>query len=209
MFIRTLAAAFALVLTGTVAQAQEAAAPAPGPADAITIPDMRMGNPEARVQITEYSSFTCPHCARFHAESMPRLKAEYIDTGKVGLTYREVYFDRYGLWAAMLARCGGESRYFGISEILFSTQTEWAGSNDPAVVTGNLKRIGRSVGMADAELDACFENRAMAEAMVAKFQADSTADGVEGTPTFIINGTKYPNMTFEDMKAIIDPLLAE
>lgn len=209
MFIRTLAAAFALVLTGTVAQAQEAAAPAPGPADATTIPDMRMGNPEARVQITEYSSFTCPHCARFHAESMPRLKAEYIDTGKVGLTYREVYFDRYGLWAAMLARCGGESRYFGISEILFSTQTEWAGSNDPAVVTGNLKRIGRSVGMADAELDACFENRAMAEAMVAKFQADSTADGVEGTPTFIINGTKYPNMTFEDMKAIIDPLLAE
>ncbi len=82
------------------------------------IADMTLGSPDAKVTLMEYASFTCPHCANFHNSVFKGLKTDYIDTGKVHFIYREVFFDRYGLWAAMVARCGGAMKYFGITEIL-------------------------------------------------------------------------------------------
>ena len=73
----------------------------------------------------------CPHCANFHATTFKDLKKDYIDTGKVHFTLREVYFDRYGLWAALIARCGGEMKYFGIHDMLFDQQQDWAASENP------------------------------------------------------------------------------
>ncbi len=174
----------------------------------VAIPDMVLGSPDAPVKMTEYASYTCPHCQRFHTDVFKYLKTDYIDTGKVQFTFREVYFDRYGLWAAMMARCGGDMKYFGISDILYNTQSEWLSADDPAVVIENLKKIGRTAGMDDATLEACFNDKAKAEAMVAAYQANATADGIEGTPTLIINGTKHSNMSYEELKAIIDPLIA-
>jgi protein-disulfide isomerase len=190
------------------AGAQETTAPAADPAAKVEVPDMVLGNADAPVTLIEYASYTCPHCASFHANVFKDLKADYIDTGKVKFVFREVYFDRYGLWAAMIARCGGETRYFGISSMLFDRQKEWTGSDDPMVVVENLKTIGRSAGMDDATIQACMENAAMAEAMVARFQETSAADQVEGTPTLIINGERYGNMSYDDLKAILDKKLA-
>lgn len=207
--LKTLAAAATLSLAALLplsATAQEAPAT---DAPAVEITDFSLGSVDAPVKITEYASFTCPHCANFHATVWPQLKADYIDTGKVQFTYREVYFDRYGLWAAMVARCGGEMRYFGIVDMLFEQQQEWAASDDPNVVVGNLRTIGKAAGLDDASLDACLKDGAKAEAMVAHFESNMQADGVEGTPTFIIDGEKHSNMSYEDMKEIIDAKLAE
>jgi hypothetical protein len=72
-----------------------------------------------------------------------QLKADYIDTGKVHFTYREVYFDRYGLWAAMMARCGGDMKYFGISPTSCSAPSRTGRRpQDPNVVVENLRKIG-------------------------------------------------------------------
>jgi protein-disulfide isomerase len=177
--------------------------------DAPEVTDFSIGPADAKVQIVEYASFTCPHCASFHDAAFKPLKAEYIDTGKVRFTYREVYFDRYGLWAAMIARCGGEMKYFGIADILFETQKDWAGSDDANVVVENLKKIGRTAGMDDAAMDVCLKDGAMAEAMVAHYQKNATADAIEGTPTLIINGEKHSNMSYADLKAILDAELAK
>ena len=171
--------------------------------------DFSIGAVDAPVKIVEYASFTCPHCAHFHEVVFAKLKAEYIDTGKVYFTLREVYFDRYGLWAAIVARCGGEMRYFGIHDILFATQKDWAGSDDPAVVVGNLKTIALSVGMEAAAVDACLNDAPMAEALIKRFETNMAADDVKGTPTIFVNGTKYSNMSYEDLKAIIDAELAK
>jgi protein-disulfide isomerase len=189
---------------GAAASAQETA-----PETLVEVKDFTLGNPDAPVKITEYASFTCSHCAAFHATTFKPLKAEFIDTGKVEFTLREVYFDRYGLWAAMMARCGGDMRYFGITDILFETQKEWAGSEDPNVVVENIKKIGRTAGMDDATLDACMKDGAMAEALVARFEENMKADGVEGTPTLFINGTKHANMDYAALKSLIEAELAK
>ncbi len=220
MMQKSALAALALVAMGALAPATfaETAAPAtteaPAATDAATpttieVKDFSIGAVDAKVKIVEYASFTCPHCADFHAQNWDKLKAEYIDTGKVLFEYHEVYFDRYGLWAAMIARCGGELRYFGFADMLFAKQQEWAASDDPAAVVENLKKLGRSVGMDDATMEVCLKDGANAEALVAHYKTNFEADGVEGTPTLFVNGTKHGNMGWDELKGIIDAELAK
>ncbi len=196
-----LAAAASAAMTPVFAEDAPAEVPPPG--------DFSIGNPEATVKIVEYASFTCPHCAHFHETVWPDLKKNYIDTGKVYFTLREVYFDRVGLWAAMMARCGGEMRYYGIHDMLFSKQQEWLASQDPAVIVDALKAIGVSAGMDAAAIDTCLNDQAMAEALVKQFETNMEADGVEGTPTVFVNGEKVGNPSYEDLSAAIDAALAQ
>lgn len=200
-FVKTAAVAMLLSLGTLIPAHAEGTAPEPV--------DFSIGAADAKVKMVEYASFTCPHCAQFHADVYGKLKADYIDTGKVHFTLREVYFDRYGLWASMVARCGGEMRYFGMQDILFSTQRDWAGSDDPAVVAGNLKTMALSVGMDGAAVDACMKDAAMADALIKRSETNMTADDVQGTPTIFVNGVKYSNMPYADLKAILDAELAK
>ena len=171
-------------------------------------PDMKLGDPDAPVVMYEYASYTCPHCARFHKEVFPLLKSEYIDTGKVLFIHREIYFDRYGLWAALLARCGEGTRYFGMNDMIYGTQRDWLGSGEPQEVVDNLRKMGRLAGMDDDQITACLEDTDTAQSLVAAFQTHAQEDEINATPTFIIDGEKYSNMPWEDMKAIIDEKLA-
>ncbi len=191
--------ALAAAMAASPVIAQEAAA---------ELTDYALGSPDAPVKIVEYASYTCPHCADFHAAVFKDLKRDYIDTGKVHFTLREVYFDRYGLWAAMVARCGGEMRYFGIHDMLFDQQKEWAASQDPVQVVQSLKTIGIAAGLDGAAIDTCLNDQATAEALIARFQTNMAADGVEGTPTIFVNGSKHSNMSYAELKAIIDAELA-
>jgi protein-disulfide isomerase len=197
-----LAAAATAAMTPALAQ-ETGTATGAGPGD------FSLGSADAKVKMVEYASFTCPHCANFHATVFDKLKADYIDTGKVHFTLREVYFDRYGLWAALIARCGGEMKYYGIHDMLFTKQTEWAASDDPKTVVENLKTIGRVAGLEDAAMEACLNDQATAEALIKQFQTNFEADGVEGTPTLFINGAKHGNMPYDELKAILDAELAK
>lgn len=195
-FIATGALALAM-LTGPV-QAQDEDAP-----DTSQITEMTMGAEDAPVTVIEYASFTCPHCATFHEGPLKELKADYVDEGQVKFIYRDVFFDRLGLWASMVARCGGEDRFFGIAEMIYEEQSDWA-QGEPEEAADNLRRIGKVAGLEEDELDACMNDEDKAKALVAWFQANAEADEVESTPTLIINDEKYSNMSYDDLKAIID-----
>lgn len=201
--IRTLSFAllFLTSLTLSAAVAQDADAP--------TIADMSIGNPESEVTVIEYASFTCPHCATFHEGAFKDLKADYIDTGKINFIYREVYFDRPGLWAAIVARCGDEpeNRFFGIADLLYKQQDDWARQSNPQAVVDRLRTIGKTAGLTDADLDQCFTDGDKAQAMYAYFQETTEADNINSTPSFVINGRKYSNMPYNEMKAILDEAL--
>ena len=95
--------------------------------------DMVKGHSDAKVTIVEYASFTCPHCATFHKEIFPKLREQYIDTGKVKFIYREVYFDAPGLWGGLLARCVSPQKYFGVVDLLYKKQSKWASGSTEKV----------------------------------------------------------------------------
>jgi protein-disulfide isomerase len=173
-------------------------------AQASKVEEMSLGDPNAPVTVIEYASFTCPHCRNFHETNFDRLKADYIDTGKVHFVYREVYFDRFGLWAGMVARCGGADRYFGIVDLLYDKQTEWLAGDEPAQIADNLRRIGRSAGLSEDQLNACLQDGEMAQELVADYQRNAEADGVDSTPSFVIGGKTYSNRPYEDLAQLID-----
>ena len=197
--LRTLlSAAAAVMMSLTLAHAQES-----------TIEDMVQGSPDATVEIIEYASYTCPHCASFHAGPYKDLKKDYIDTGKVKFVYREVYFDRFGLWASMIARCAGPDRFFGVTDLLYQEQSLWSRAGDPAAIVKELRKIGLKAGMDDEKLDACLNDAENAQALVTWYQENAERDNVRSTPSFLINGEPYSNMNYADFSKILDEKLAE
>jgi len=185
------------------ANAQQTEATDAAPTEVI---EMVMGAEDALITVIEYASFTCPHCARFHEEVYPDLVENYVETGQVRFILREIYFDRYGLWAGLVARCGGPQRYFDISALLMEGQREWV-AGEPVEVAANLRRVGLSAGLSDDQLDVCLTDSSHAQAMVELSVAEAEADQVTGTPSFVINGELYPNMNYAEFAAVLDGLL--
>lgn len=192
-------------VTGGMASAQESA---PTNTENL-VEEFELGNPDASVTVIEYASFTCPHCANFHRDVWPQLKANYIDTGKIRFIYRPVYFDGPGLWADLVARCGGQERFFGIVDLLYKRQTEWSRAPSQAEVGSVLQAIGRQAGLEDDAILACMQDNDNAQALVAAFQENMSRDNISSTPSFVINGELTSNMSYNSFAQILDEKLAE
>jgi protein-disulfide isomerase len=172
-----------------------------------TVAEISLGDADAPVTLVEYWMFTCPHCAAFHRDVFPQIKANFVDTGKVRVVFREVYFNRPSLWAAMVARCAPEDRYLGIADLLFQRQAAWATTTDTNAMLAELYAIGRQAGLTDEDMNACMSDRAFAEAMVTEFQKNAEADGIDSTPSFVINGQKFGNMGYADFETRLNAAL--
>ncbi|MEM6679688.1 MAG: DsbA family protein [Pseudomonadota bacterium] len=168
--------------------------------------DVIYGNPDAPVTVIEYASLTCPHCAAFHRDTFPTIKHEYIDTGMVNFIVREVYFDRFGLWASMVARCGGERGFYPMIEQFLVQQRRWTGSED---VAGEIRKVGRLNGLDAATIDACLNDEDFARSLVERYQETSEADGIRSTPSFVINGeVTSGNLSVQAFSELLDAALA-
>lgn len=200
-FIALSAFMFAAPTSGLLAQ--DADAPA---AEVI---EMTMGSEDAAVTLIEYASFTCPHCQRFHTDVMPQLKANYIDTGKVKFVFREVYFDKYGMWASMIARCAGPDRYFGVSGLIFDNLSTWARAGNDLAVVNELSKLGAMAGLESEEIQACLQDGDKLAALVGWYRDNATRDQVNSTPTLFINGVKHANMSYAELSALLDEQLAD
>jgi len=145
--------------------------------------DKTMGDAGAAHSVIVYSSFTCPHCADFHLQTIAQLKSKYIDAGKVRLVFRdwERGFD-LDIHAAMLARCAGDARYFDAVDTLFRNQASWAGSGEQA-----LANVMRQFGMSQQVIDACLATTALHDAIVKSHNDAVSKWGVSGTPTSVVD----------------------
>ncbi|MEL6960265.1 MAG: DsbA family protein [Pseudomonadota bacterium] len=210
---KALIAAVVIAVAGVgawfVTQGPDAAATENSEAQSFDVVEMVQGNPDSPVEVIEYASFTCPHCASFHANQYEDLKANYIDNGQIRFVYREVYFDQPGLWASMIARCGGEMRFFGISNLIYEQQQSWARAGDGAAIAASLRDIGKVAGLSEEDLDACLTDAEKAQELMAWYQSNAEADGISSTPSFLINGQLYSNMSYDEMAAILDQELAD
>lgn len=176
-------------------------------AGAAEIIDMVKGAEDAPITVIEYASFTCPHCARFHSDVYKLLRKNYIDTGKVKFIFREVYFDKYGMWASMIARCSGPDRFFGMTDLILNSQSTWARAGDDLAIVEALRKIGRLSGMQDAALDSCLQDGEKLRALVGWYKENAQRDGIQSTPSFLIDGQPYKNMDYEEFAKILDEKL--
>lgn len=176
-------------------------------AGATEIIDMVQGAEDAPITVIEYASFTCPHCARFHSDVYKLLRKNYIDTGKIKFIFREVYFDKYGMWASMIARCSGPDRFFGMTDLILNSQSTWARAGDDLAIVEALRKIGRLSGMQDAALDSCLQDGEKLRALVGWYKENAQRDGIQSTPSFLIDGQPYKNMDYEEFAKILDEKL--
>ena len=173
---------------------------APGPVRAL-------GAEDAPVTIIDYSSLTCPHCAKFHNETLPALKKKYIETGKVRLVYRNFPLDNVAHKAAMLVSCAPEGKYFQLLDILFARQRNWATSENPRAALANL---GKMTGIDEKRFDACMNDTDLGSLILEERLYGEKTYEIQSTPTFIIHGENHVGvLPIEDFDAILAPLLSE
>ena len=166
-----------------------------------------LGNENAQITLIEYASLTCGHCATFHNEVFPKIKSDYIDTGKLKFIYRDFPLDHYALMASMVARCAGNKKFFTFLKVLFKEQPKWTAAKDPFIALGHIARIG---GIGKEEFKSCVGNKAIEDGIL-KSRIDADREfKIKSTPTLIINGEKYDGArTFKKLKKYIDKLLTK
>jgi len=172
-----------------------------------SLPDMALGPATSPVTITEYASMTCGHCANFNETVFPKIKSEYIDSGKIRYVFREFPLDIKAAAGSMLARCiakddGG--KYFAVVDMLFRQQNDWVTKN----TAETLARIGKQAGLSQQAVEDCLKDQALLDKIAADQKFASEVLKVNSTPTFFINGEMVKGATsFEEFDKKIKALL--
>ena len=173
----------------------------------VSLPDMALGPANAAVTITEYASMTCPHCAAFNADVFPKIKSEYIDTGKIRYVFREFPLDIKAAAGSVLSRCIAKddaNKYFAVTDLLFKTQADWVMKN----TTESLIRIGKQAGLTQDQIETCLRDQSLLDKLAADQKYAAEVLKVDSTPTFFINGEKIKGETsIEEFEKRINPLL--
>ncbi|MFN3626009.1 MAG: DsbA family protein [Hyphomicrobium sp.] len=173
---------------------------APGP-----LPEMSFGRQDAPVTIVEYASLTCPHCRNFHLKTYPQFKKEFVDTGKVRYILREFPIGKTSGAATIALRCAPPDKYMTLFGKFMEQQPAWVSQE---VRLDPIFNVAAQVGMTRQQFDACRENQAMIDGL--KWVKDRGRKlGVVGTPNFFV-GDKLvkKELSIEDIRAMVDPLLA-
>ena len=201
--------------TGSGPEVTAAPVPAPNNGDWSTIVTKTaeggflMGNPNAKVKLVEFGSMTCPHCAEFEEQGGKALIDNYVKKGLVSWEFRNFVRDPFDMTATLLARCGGEANFFGMTRTLFHDQKGWVGkvqaadqaqlqalqSQPPAqqfstiADLAGLKTFAAQRGVPRAKADQCLANQAEIDQLVQMNSDAVSGFSIPGTPAFLINGT--------------------
>ncbi len=174
----------------------------------ITDKDFVIGNENAPITIIEYASMSCSHCANFHTNTLPNIKKEYIDTGKVRMVFRDYPFNYPALMGSMMMRCIAEDIRYDYMNALYQLQKSWV-NRDPKISKKELYKIMQSGGMTKNEFDACYSNLDIENEILEGVMAAQKFN-VRSTPSFIVNGNLVEgNKNIKEFRQIIDKILSE
>ncbi len=163
---------------------------------------LECGQANAPVTIEVYADFQCPYCARADAV-LQQLVPTYIDTGKAKLIFRNMpIIGPESVVAAQAGECAADqNKFWAFADYLYAHQ---AGENSGALSNGNLKAIAARLGLDANTFNTCLDSGKYA-AQVQQELAEGQQRGVQGTPTFFINGQRYEGvLTYDQLAALID-----
>lgn len=189
------------------------------PVESFLDQDMILGDVNAPVEVIEYASVTCNHCATFHNNVLPRIKEKYVDTGKVKVVVRSFLLNQVDVAVSQLTRCVSEKRYFKFVDAIYERQTQWydfaeyqrlSGLHDARTangmfvdhIIGEVSKIARQVGLNEKKIQACIANEEIGKYLFSVNQEAVQKYKVEATPTIIVNGNKTNNDYASIEKAI-------
>jgi protein-disulfide isomerase len=176
----------------------------------LTADDRTLGNPKAKIVAIEYAAPMCPHCAHFNEEGIPVLKSQYIDTGKVYYIFRVFPIGQPDVAAESLARCLPADNYFAFIDQLYRNQEKWDPEYGVQDVEGGLIAQARIAGFSEAQARACMGDKDKNDRVMAVMKDAESRFGINGTPTFVINGeVQTPGAQWPEIKAKLDSLLAK
>ena len=185
MTTATLAVSFPPIAFGASLSVEDAVAP------------RRLGRSDAPVQVAEYYSMTCGHCADFHNNIFPTVKSKLIDTGFVRFEMRPFPLDGLALRAHALVRSVPQKKFFPLVKVLLAQHPVWLRAEDPLAA---LMKIARLAGVSAEEFNAIMRNRDLLEAIVALRQEGVDDWQIASTPSFVVNNDEVlsGNMSYKD-----------
>ena len=156
-----------------------------------------IGKEDAPIHVAEYYSMTCGHCADFHNNTYPKVKAKLIDEGILRFEMRPFPLDGLALRAHALVRAVPETKFFPLVKMLLAKQPVWARAEDPV---GELQKMARLAGVSAEEFNAIMQNRPLLEGLVTQRQQGIDRWKVNSTPTFVVNNDSIlaGNMSYEE-----------
>ena len=167
--------------------------------------EKKIGNESAKIEMIEFASLTCGHCAKFHNEVFPKIKKEFIDKGIVSFIYKDFPLDKFALKASVIARCSGNDRFFSFLKVLYNKQKDWTRTQDPFK---SLLKIAKLGGLKNDEIKVCVGNKSIEDGILKQRLSSSKKFDITATPTIYFNGQKYDgDLSFEALKLKIDSLL--
>ncbi len=173
----------------------------------LTDTDFWLGPKNAKVVIVEYASLTCGHCAEFHTLVLPKLKKEFVDTGKVRYIYRDFPLDRLALAAAMVARCAGKDNFFAFINTFYSVQSQWAEASDPISALNKIARLG---GMDQKTFDQCLIDKEIQDVILSqRLEAVKEYDVRTPQPVFIDGDNYSGGMPLNQFQKIVRDRLSK
>lgn len=178
--------------------------------------DMVIGNPDAPIEIIEYASTTCPHCATFNNEILPELKKKYVETGKVKIIFRNYVFQQpFDIFASSLNRCVSEKKFFPLLGLYFKRQNSWMKYKEfgelksygkyaaLGFAKGEAIKIAKIAGMKESEAYQCLARTDVLKYLMDGNKAAQEKYQINSTPSIIVNGTKLDAYDFETIEKAI------
>jgi protein-disulfide isomerase len=179
---------------------QEQTSDAPSSPQALD--EIVLGDPNAPVTMIEYASLTCPHCGAFHNETLPILKKEYIDTGKLKLYLRPFPFDGVATAGSMLVYCVAPEMRLNFLTMLFERQSVWLMSSEPIK---ELEKLARFAGLSEMDFRVCLKDETIFNGIREIQKAAHEVQKVQSTPTFFVRGDRIEgNQSVDAFRDVIN-----
>ena len=167
-----------------------------------------LGINEAPIKIKIFSSLTCPHCANFHINVVPKIKKEYVVPGKVQLIFIDFPLDQAAFDASKLLHCLDQKKQITFLDTIYENQSQWTSGKNLSEINNNLKEIVKVLGINSKEFDKCLNNDTIIDQIINGRINAIQKYSINSTPTIIINEKKLEgSANFRNIKKKIEKLI--